>query len=461
MGIGVSSYQLARSVARTGQLGVVSGTSLDTVFARRLQLGDPGGDLRRAVAHFPYPEIAARVWDRWFIEGGKTAEQPFRLIPLQSLTPPQHLTELTVLANFAEVFLAKEGHDGVVGINFLEKIQMPTLPSIFGAMLAGVDFVLMGAGIPRAIPGILDDLAAGRAVKLRLDVEGALSGEEFAMTFDPGAFCGAAAPDLKRPRFLAVIASSTLAITLARKSSGRVDGFVVEGPTAGGHNAPPRGTMQLSDSGEPIYGERDMPELEKIRALGLPFWLAGSFGAPGRLAEALRLGAAGIQAGTAFAFCEESGIVPEIKRQVIAASRAGEVRLFTDPAASPTGFPFKVVQVEGTLSDPAIYAARERVCDLGYLRQAYRRDDGTLGFRCPGEPVDIYLRKGGTAEDAAGRKCLCNGLSATIGLGQSLGGGHVEKALVTAGSEVAHIARFLAPGHETYRAEEVIHALLA
>ncbi|MDG4862734.1 hypothetical protein P8605_31820, partial [Streptomyces sp. T-3] len=45
MGVGVSGWQLARAVSRTGQLGVVSGTALDAVLARRLQLGDPGGDV--------------------------------------------------------------------------------------------------------------------------------------------------------------------------------------------------------------------------------------------------------------------------------------------------------------------------------------------------------------------------------------------------------------------------------
>ena len=40
-------------------------------------------------------------------------------------------------------------------------------------------------------------------------------------------------------------------------------------------------------------------------------------------------------------------------------------RVFTDPLASPTGFPFKVLGLEGTLSEPAVYARRERLCDLG------------------------------------------------------------------------------------------------
>jgi NAD(P)H-dependent flavin oxidoreductase YrpB (nitropropane dioxygenase family) len=34
MGVAVSSWRLARAVARTGQLGVVSGTALEIVIAR-------------------------------------------------------------------------------------------------------------------------------------------------------------------------------------------------------------------------------------------------------------------------------------------------------------------------------------------------------------------------------------------------------------------------------------------
>ena len=37
MGVGVSSWRLARAVSALGQLGVVSGTALDQVLARRLQ----------------------------------------------------------------------------------------------------------------------------------------------------------------------------------------------------------------------------------------------------------------------------------------------------------------------------------------------------------------------------------------------------------------------------------------
>jgi NAD(P)H-dependent flavin oxidoreductase YrpB (nitropropane dioxygenase family) len=461
MGVAVSGWPLARAVSLAGQLGVVSGTALGVVLTRRLQLGDPGGDLRRALAHFPFPQMADRLLADHFIPGGKSALTPFKLTPMPTLQSRPALVELTVIANFVEVFLAKEGHTGPVGINYLEKIQLPTVPSIFGAMLAGVDYVLMGAGIPRAIPGVLDRLARGETAQLPINVEGSLPGEKHLLTFSPTSFCGGAPPQLKRPQFLGIVASATLAMTLARKSSGRVDGFIVEGPTAGGHNAPPRGPLQLDSAGEPVYGPRDVPELEKIRALGLPFWLAGSYGRPGKLAEALRLGAAGVQVGTAFAFCEESGVQPELKREALRLSRLGQARVFTDPLVSPAGFPFKVAQIAQTLSEAALYENRPRICDLGYLRHPYRKTDGTVGYRCPAEPLKNFLQKGGTLADTQGRKCVCNGLPATVGLGQVRPKSGAELPLVTAGDDVADIAQFLKPGRDSYSAQDVLDRLLA
>ena len=60
MGAGVSNWQLAQAVSQTGQLGVVSGTALDTIVSRRLQLGDPGGHMQRAIKHFPDAAMAAQ-----------------------------------------------------------------------------------------------------------------------------------------------------------------------------------------------------------------------------------------------------------------------------------------------------------------------------------------------------------------------------------------------------------------
>lgn len=461
MGVGVSNWRLARAVSRCGQLGVVSGTALSVVVARRLQDGDAGGHLRRVWASFPCPRMVDRVLGRWFREGGRRPGERYRATPLPTREGPPELVELTVLANYAEVALARPESGGAVGINYLEKIQLPTLPSLYGAMLAGVDFVLVGAGIPRSIPGLLDRLAEGLPAALRLDVEGAAPGEVFEVAFDPAAFLARSAPRLPRPRFLAIVASASLATMLVRKASGRVDGFVVEGSVAGGHNAPPRGVLQLSEAGEPVYGERDRVDFEAFRALGLPFWVAGGFGRPDGVARATAVGAAGIQVGTPFAFCEESGIDPRLKARVLAACREGQARIFTDPRASPTGYPFKVVRLAETLSEEATYRDRRRVCDLGYLRVPYRREDGDVGYRCSAEPEAAFVAKGGDPGETAGRKCLCNGLLATLGLGQIRDAEVVEPPILTAGDDLARLARFLPAGSDTYSAADVVAGLMA
>ena len=138
MGVGVSAWRLASAVAATGQLGVVSGTALDVVMTRRLQDGDPDGAMRRAFAAFPDPEAAARVLDTYFRPNGRPRGAPYRPLPRLSLRQDRKAQQLMVLANFAEVWLAKEGHEGAVGINFLEKVQMATPAATYGAILAGV-----------------------------------------------------------------------------------------------------------------------------------------------------------------------------------------------------------------------------------------------------------------------------------------------------------------------------------
>ena len=232
---------------------------------------------------------------------------------------------------------------------------------------------------------------------------------------------------------------------------------MIEGPTAGGHNAPPRGAGDLVD-GEPVYGPRDEVDLEKIRELGLPFWLAGGQATPDRLRLALDAGAAGIQVGTVFAFCEDSGLDPELRTRVIAEAEAGQVTVFTDPLASPTGFPFKVIGLEGTLSEQDVADARERRCDLGYLREVYVAD-GRLGYRCPAEPVEDYVRKGGDVADTEGRLCICNGLTAAVGLGQRRHGAE-EPPILTAGNDLENLKRLLGPDRPTYRAADVVRYLL-
>jgi nitronate monooxygenase len=461
MGVGVSNWRLANAVSKLGQLGVVSGTALDALFVRRLADGDFGGHMRRGLDAFPFPDMARRIWAEYFAPGGKPGGTPYPNIPMHQKDSPRKLIELCIVSNFVEVFLAKEGHKNPVGINFLEKVQMPHLASIYGAMLAGVGYVLMGAGIPLHIPGVLDAFAAHHAAEYKLQVTGALAEMDTLMILDPAEYAEGPLPILHRPRFLAIVSSNTLATTMLRRASGRVDGLVIESPTAGGHNAPPRGKLQLNAAGEPVYGERDQVNIAELRTLGVPFWLAGGYGNAEKVREALDQGAAGVQVGTAFAFSRESGMRSDLKRSLLAKAVAGTGEVFTDPLASPTGFPFKVAQLEGTSSAFPIYQERKRVCDLGYLREPYAAGEGKIAYRCSAEPVENYVLKGGKAEDTVGRKCLCNALMANIGQQQTRKDGSVEPALVTVGDDLNTIAQYLAPGRTSYSAVDVVESLLS
>lgn len=455
MGVAVSSWRLANAVSRAGQLGVVSGTGIDTVLVRRLQDGDSGGHMRRAMERFPIPGVAHDVLRRYFNPNGRPCGAPYKLLPMYKQVVSAARQRLTILANFVEVSLAKEGHDGPVGINLLTKVQMPNMASLYGAMLAGVNVVLMGAGIPREIPGILDAFAEHRAATMRFDVEGLGREEMEHLTFDPLEHWAAPPAPLERPQFIAIVSAASLASTLARKSNGRVDGFVVEGPTAGGHNAPPRGELQLSDRGEPVYGERDVVDLAKLRELAVPFWLAGGTGSPAGRRAALASGAAGIQVGTLFALCNESGLAPDLKSRVLHAVATGKASVRTDPRASPTGYPFKVVE----FTDVDVTPERRRLCDVGYLRVPARTADRKRVYRCPAEPVADFVAKGGNAADTIGRQCLCNGLIASVGHAQARAEGS-ERPLITSGDDLLRIPLTLRE-KGSYSAQDVIDYLLS
>lgn len=456
MGVGVSSWQLARAVAAAGQLGVVSGTALDVVVARRLQDGDRDGHVRRALAQFPDAHLAQRVLERYLRPGGRPAGQPYRPVPKLTLLPSRAGQELAVASNFVEVWLAKEGHGGVVGINYLEKVQMATPAAAFGAILAGVDYVLMGAGVPREIPRLLTDLAEGHAGSVGVVVAG--DDRPHRVELDPVDLLDVSVPELRRPQFLAIISAAVLAPYLSRDESTRPDGFVVEGVPAGGHNAPPRGNLVLDQDGQPVYGPRDEIDLTKILALGVPFWLAGGYSTPDRVDEAIAAGAVGVQVGTLFALTDESGLTPELRARIFDELTGDRLEVRTDARASPTGFPFKVAQLSGTASEQGVYDERPRLCDLSYLRTPYLDEDGGIGYRCPGEPVHMYVRKGGAVEDTVGRKCLCNALAANVGLGQTRGDGFVEPALVTLGADLES-ARALARHPEARTARDVVRWL--
>ena len=156
MGVYVSNWRLASAVARERPgvaAGTVSGTALEVVHVRLLQLGDPGGHLRRALQAMDdqfRTDIGRKICDRFFIEGGKAPGARFRSAPMQMaaaddgatrfavpngdghgtsvrLKLDDALVEMLIAAGFAEVWLAKQGHGGKVFINFLKKIELPLI----------------------------------------------------------------------------------------------------------------------------------------------------------------------------------------------------------------------------------------------------------------------------------------------------------------------------------------------
>lgn len=459
MGAAVSSWRLASQVAQAGQLGVVSGIGLDVVLARRLQDGDKGGHMRRALAAFPVPAMAARALDEYFLPNGRASGESYAAVPKLALAQDRPAQELAVLGNFVEVWLAKEGHEGLVGVNYLEKVQMATPAAAYGAMLAGVDYVLMGAGLPRETPRLLNQLATHSSVKFPVDVQGAEPGTFF-VSLDPLELLGITLPPLKRPRFLAIVSAHVLAEYLARDEGIRPDGFVVEGPRAGGHNAPPRGKVVLNEAGEPQFGPRDDADVAKVAAIGLPFWLAGAYGTPEGLIAAQAAGAVGIQVGTLFALSSDANFEPTIREALVSAVADGTLKVTTSLRGSPTGFPFKIAELEGSLSDPDAVEDRPRLCDLGFLGVPYLRENGAVGHRCPAEPERPFVRKGGGADDAAGRLCLCNALMANVGLGQTRATGYVERPLITLGADLDGPRRLAALHPQGWTAREALDWLL-
>ena len=499
MGVYVSNWRLAREVAmqRPGMTaGTVSGTALDVVYVRLLQLGDPGGHVGRGLAAFDSRfgvEIGRKIYDRYFVAGGKAPEARFRSAPMQMVraedgkrtfaapngaSAPTRLSfdadivELLIATGFAEVWLAKEGHEGRVFINFLNKIDLPLIYIMYGAILAGVDGVIVGAGNPEGLPAICARLARHETVTRNLSVLYAGPSEQFTLTFDPRTVAGGALADapVARPAFLAIASLEELVQALAASDSLAPDGFIVEHHTAGGHNANPAGPMRKDVEGQPIYGQDDEPDLAIIKGVGIPFWLAGGYGSAAGFQAALAAGAVGVQVGSVFALTEESGMKPEYRSAVFDKLRHGadDASLVKTTLFSPTGFSFKVAQLEGTLSEDEVYEARRRTCDIGLLQQrGFSKPNGdgtrTLFQRCAAAPIGSYVENRGIERNTDERRCLCNGLLASVGLGQvkTVNGEWIEEpAIVTLGNRLDGVRRLSRQGQTPYHAQDVVVDIL-
>jgi NAD(P)H-dependent flavin oxidoreductase YrpB (nitropropane dioxygenase family) len=329
-------------------------------------------------------------------------------------------------------------------MNVMWKCPLTVLPSIYGALLAGVDALLCGAGVPMELPDMLRRMQAGEDLAYE-PLHGTGTGVRLAIAGDNTAKRLQSRP---LPHLLPILSNFAfpkriLDIWEREQQGARPFAFVLENHAAGGHNAPPRNKTTFGDQDEiDTY-------FDKVRALGVPVYVAGAF-ANGGNAEDYRYwrerGAYGIQVGSRFALSGESGMRRDIKDAVIAANAettTGEEHdtlLQTSMRVSPTGYPFKVVSLPETVADAGVYAHRRKRCDKGYLLQAQQivRTDGTRQevYLCPSMPARQYERLGGDPTETEGRICLCNGLMATVGFGDG-----TEPPLVTLGQSGLHTTK--------------------
>ncbi len=187
MGIGVSSWRLARHVARRGEIGIVSGTGIDSVVVRELQEGDPH-DRRQMLADYPDEEIADHLVEQFYRPDGLPADEPYDLLNMHPFEPSVRSQRILAAATYTEVRLAAVGHEGMIGMNLLAKLKRYTLPCIYGALLADIDIVSIGAGIPLEEARQIPKLAAGEPAALRLDVDTSQvpdADDSYAYRFDP------------------------------------------------------------------------------------------------------------------------------------------------------------------------------------------------------------------------------------------------------------------------------------
>jgi nitronate monooxygenase len=178
----------------------------------------------------------------------------------------------------------------------------------------------------------------------------------------------------------------------------------------------------------------------------------------------------GVQVGSSFALTQESNMKSTYRTAILDQLKKGtdDAALVKTTLFSPTGFPFKVVQLNDTLADEAVFAARRRVCDLGFLQRrglSKPAADGTrrLFQRCRAAPLSDFVNKRGLQRNTEDQRCLCNGLISCVGLGQvrSQNGDVVEEpAIVTMGNHLDGIRRLSRHGQTPYWVRDVVADIL-
>jgi nitronate monooxygenase len=324
MGVGVSLASLAGAVAKEGGAGIISSAAIDRIVS--------------------------------FRKG--------RIVK-------------TYDAMYEEVSLAKAG-GGYVGVNIMVALQRDYEASVRGALDAGADAIISGAGLPLGLPGIQDP---------------------------------------KDTALIPIVSSARALDLICRKWERlgyRPDAVVLEGPLAGGHLGFKLDQVDLESN----RLENLLPSIKDMaRTHGdFPVIVAGGIYTHEDICNFLSQGADGVQMGTRFLATFESGATAEYKAAVI---RAKEEDIFValDPG-SPCGLPFRVLR-ESPMFVSALAYKRKPKCNKGYV---LLKDDKGNFTRCPAKKDNYHSF------------CICNGLLSSAGYNPG-----EEEPLYTVGTTASRV----------------------
>ncbi len=328
MGVGVSLYPLARAVALQGGLGIVSSACLDRLVSRRT---------------------------------GKKLN--------------------SYEAAFEEVSLAKAA-GGFAGINIMCALVRDYEASVRGALDAGADAIISGAGLPLTLPAIQPP----------------------------------------RDTALIPIVSSGRALDLIckkwEKLGYRPDAVVLEGPLAGGHLGFKIDQIDLESN----RLENLLPPVKEmaVKYGDFPVIVAGGIYTHNDIVRFLKMGADGVQMGTRFLATEESSASAAYKKAVVEA-KEDDIVVAHDPG-SPCGLPFRVIK-QSPMYVSALKKLRTPKCDKGYVLLK----DGEGKFtRCLAKESNEH------------HFCICNGLLSSGGYNTDK-----EEPLYTVGTNASKVDKLL------------------
>ncbi len=286
MGVGISLFPLAAAVAREGGLGIISSAGLDLMVSRRK---------------------------------GKRVN--------------------SYEAAYEEVSIAKEAGGQHVGINVMVALARDYEESVKGAVDAGAEVIISGAGLPLGLPLI------------RPSRETALI------------------PIVSSARALEIVCRKW------EKAGRRPDAVVLEGPLAGGHLGFKIDELDLESN----RLENLLPAVKDtaFKHGDFPVIVAGGIYTHADITRFLLMGADGVQMGTRFLATEESGASYEYKEAVVNA-REEDIVVAHNPG-SPCGLPFRVIR-QSPMFASSLKRLRAPRCDKGYVLQ---RDTSGKFTRCP------------------------------------------------------------------------------